>query len=225
MRFTWDPRKAAANLKKHRVSFEEAGTAPPFPPSANHLTLRNLNDFNASYLGCSVRRTDLQKAFNVRTAARPAHGNRGVLLVDYTHRARGAGAAVLDAGQTWLCTSDVSWPTSNFAKSAGKFSSSRIRIGRNGFVSRVEYRGGPERPPHGPKDTPHCIQSAPIVFSLRHHPAARTHRPVRANCSENSSHGRRRRHWQSAARRPRVSAAAGARVRENPRSRRSAPRR
>jgi uncharacterized DUF497 family protein len=27
MRFTWDPRKAAANLKKHRVSFEEASTA------------------------------------------------------------------------------------------------------------------------------------------------------------------------------------------------------
>jgi hypothetical protein len=34
----------------------------------------------------------------------------------------------------------VSWPTSNFAKSAGKFSSSSIRICRNGFVCRVEYR-------------------------------------------------------------------------------------
>lgn len=27
MRFTWDPRKASANLKKHGVSFEEARTA------------------------------------------------------------------------------------------------------------------------------------------------------------------------------------------------------
>ena len=27
VRFIWDPRKAAANLKKHRVSFEEASTA------------------------------------------------------------------------------------------------------------------------------------------------------------------------------------------------------
>jgi uncharacterized DUF497 family protein len=27
MRFAWDPRKAAANLKKHGVSFEEAQTA------------------------------------------------------------------------------------------------------------------------------------------------------------------------------------------------------
>jgi uncharacterized protein len=27
LRFEWDARKAAANLKKHRVSFEEAETA------------------------------------------------------------------------------------------------------------------------------------------------------------------------------------------------------
>jgi uncharacterized DUF497 family protein len=27
LRFDWDPRKAAANLQKHRVSFEEAQTA------------------------------------------------------------------------------------------------------------------------------------------------------------------------------------------------------
>lgn len=26
MRFDWDPRKAAANLRKHSVSFEEAST-------------------------------------------------------------------------------------------------------------------------------------------------------------------------------------------------------
>jgi uncharacterized protein len=27
LRFTWDPRKAAANLRKHRVGFPEAATA------------------------------------------------------------------------------------------------------------------------------------------------------------------------------------------------------
>jgi uncharacterized DUF497 family protein len=27
LRFEWDPRKAAANLRRHRVSFEEASTA------------------------------------------------------------------------------------------------------------------------------------------------------------------------------------------------------
>ena len=27
MRVTWDPRKAVANLKKHKISFEEASTA------------------------------------------------------------------------------------------------------------------------------------------------------------------------------------------------------
>lgn len=27
MRFTWDPRKAESNLRKHRVSFKEASTA------------------------------------------------------------------------------------------------------------------------------------------------------------------------------------------------------
>lgn len=33
MRVTWDPRKAAANLRKHRVSFEEATTALADPLS------------------------------------------------------------------------------------------------------------------------------------------------------------------------------------------------
>lgn len=33
MRVTWEPRKAAANLRKHRVSFEEATTALADPLS------------------------------------------------------------------------------------------------------------------------------------------------------------------------------------------------
>ena len=34
MRFEWDPRKAVINLRKHRVSFEEATTALQDPLSA-----------------------------------------------------------------------------------------------------------------------------------------------------------------------------------------------
>jgi hypothetical protein len=55
----------------------------PFSPTAYHLTLRNLNYFNASELGRSVRRTDLEKAFNVRTPARPANGNSRVLFINH----------------------------------------------------------------------------------------------------------------------------------------------
>jgi uncharacterized DUF497 family protein len=33
LRFTWDPKKAAANLRKHEVSFEEAVTAFGDPQS------------------------------------------------------------------------------------------------------------------------------------------------------------------------------------------------
>ena len=55
----------------------------PFSPSAYHLTSRNLNDFNASHRCGSVRRTDLEKAFNVRTPARPANGNGRVLFINH----------------------------------------------------------------------------------------------------------------------------------------------
>ncbi len=34
MEFDWDPAKAASNLKKHRVSFEEAETVFGDPPAA-----------------------------------------------------------------------------------------------------------------------------------------------------------------------------------------------
>jgi uncharacterized DUF497 family protein len=36
LRFTWDPKKAAANVRRHRVSFEEAATAFA---DANSLTI------------------------------------------------------------------------------------------------------------------------------------------------------------------------------------------
>ena len=34
MRFEWDPKKASSNLRKHKVSFEEAATALSDPMSA-----------------------------------------------------------------------------------------------------------------------------------------------------------------------------------------------
>ena len=37
MRFEWDPKKALSNLRKHRVSFEEAATALMDPMSATGL--------------------------------------------------------------------------------------------------------------------------------------------------------------------------------------------
>lgn len=37
MKFDWDPKKARSNLRKHRVSFEEAATALRDPMSATGL--------------------------------------------------------------------------------------------------------------------------------------------------------------------------------------------
>jgi uncharacterized DUF497 family protein len=37
MKFEWDPKKASSNLKKHKVSFEEAATALRDPMSATAL--------------------------------------------------------------------------------------------------------------------------------------------------------------------------------------------
>src|SRR5277367_4673002 len=53
--------------------------------------------------------------------------------------ARRSSSPFLIPAHPWLCTFDASCPTSNFAKSAGNFSSSSIRICRNSFVCRVEY--------------------------------------------------------------------------------------
>src|ERR1700733_1602471 len=53
--------------------------------------------------------------------------------------ARRSSSPFLMPAHPWLWTFDVSCPTSNFAKSAGKFSSSNIRICRNSFVGRVEH--------------------------------------------------------------------------------------
>jgi uncharacterized DUF497 family protein len=56
LRFQWDPRKAAANLRKHRVSFEEAATAFADPlsltiPDPDH----SAGEARALLLGLSER--------------------------------------------------------------------------------------------------------------------------------------------------------------------------
>lgn len=53
MRFEWDPRKAARNLKKHGVSFEEAATAFEDPHGAYYPDL--LHDERFILIGYSRR--------------------------------------------------------------------------------------------------------------------------------------------------------------------------
>src|ERR1700736_4494550 len=57
----------------------------------------------------------------------------------HTPCARRSNSSFLMPAHPWVCTFDVSCPTSNLVKSAGKFSSSNIRICRNSFVGRVEH--------------------------------------------------------------------------------------
>jgi hypothetical protein len=53
--------------------------------------------------------------------------------------ARRSSSLFLMPAQPRLCTFEVSRPTSNFAKSAGNFSSSNIRNCRDSFLSRIEH--------------------------------------------------------------------------------------
>ena len=53
MRFTWDARKAAANLKKHGVSFEEASTA--FEDELGAYFPESLHDERFILIGYSSR--------------------------------------------------------------------------------------------------------------------------------------------------------------------------
>lgn len=69
LRFQWDPRKAAANRRKHRVSFEEAATAFADPlsltiPDPNH----SADEARFLLLGLSERRRLLVVAHAEREA-------------------------------------------------------------------------------------------------------------------------------------------------------------
>ena len=54
MRFVWDPRKAAANLRKHGVSFDEAATAFDDPLGGYYADLTH--DRRFIFIGYSRRR-------------------------------------------------------------------------------------------------------------------------------------------------------------------------
>jgi uncharacterized DUF497 family protein len=54
VRFAWDPKKAAANLKKHGVSFEQATTA--FDDELGAYYPDSLNEARFILIGYSLRR-------------------------------------------------------------------------------------------------------------------------------------------------------------------------
>ena len=82
MEVTWDPRKAAANLKKHRVSFEEASTVLADPLSITGADPdRSVGEVRWITFGLSNRRRllavshtdedDMIRIISARAATRP----------------------------------------------------------------------------------------------------------------------------------------------------------
>jgi uncharacterized DUF497 family protein len=79
MRFEWDPRKAKLNLRKHRVSFEEATTAFRDPLSAtgddpdHSLSENRLVTFGVSSKGRLLTVSHTERGESIRIiSARPA---------------------------------------------------------------------------------------------------------------------------------------------------------
>ena len=81
LRFTWDPAKAAANLRKHGVSFMEASTAFADPlsitiPDPDHsvgeerFVLIGLSDRQHFVVVAHVERRDLIRIISARPASR-----------------------------------------------------------------------------------------------------------------------------------------------------------
>ena len=81
LRFTWDPRKAASNLRKHGVSFEEAASAFADPlsltvPDPDHsddeerFLLVGLSDQSRLLVVAHVERGDEIRIINARLATR-----------------------------------------------------------------------------------------------------------------------------------------------------------
>ncbi len=81
LRFTWDPAKAAANLRKHRVSFIEASTAfadalsitiadPDHSVSEERFVLVGRSDRDRLLIVAHVERSDLIRIINARLATR-----------------------------------------------------------------------------------------------------------------------------------------------------------
>ena len=81
LRFSWDPRKAASNERKHGVSFEEAVTAfgdplsitvpdPDHSADENRFLLLGLSDQNRLLVVAHVERGDDTRIINARLATR-----------------------------------------------------------------------------------------------------------------------------------------------------------
>ena len=79
--FSWDPRKAASNERKHGVSFEEAVTAfgdllsitvpdPDHSANENRFVLVGLSDHNRLVVVAHVERGDETRIINARLATR-----------------------------------------------------------------------------------------------------------------------------------------------------------
>ncbi len=81
LRFTWDPAKAAANLRKHGVSFIEASTAfadslsatipdPDHSVGEERFVLMGLSDRGRLLVVAHVERGDLIRIISARLASR-----------------------------------------------------------------------------------------------------------------------------------------------------------
>jgi len=86
MRFEWDPKKAAENLRKHRVSFEEASTvfgdpfAITFPDPDHSRGERRFLTFGLSHEGrlLAVVHTDRRGTVRIVSARRALRGERRI---------------------------------------------------------------------------------------------------------------------------------------------------
>ena len=81
LRFGWDPRKAAANRRKHRVTFEEAATAfgdrlsvtiadPDHSTSEDRFVLVGLSESDRLLVVSHVERGDEIRLISARLASR-----------------------------------------------------------------------------------------------------------------------------------------------------------
>lgn len=86
MRFEWDPKKAAENLRKHRVAFEEGSTvfadplAITFPDPDHSVGERRSLTFGLSIEGrlLVVNHTDRRGTVRIISARRAVRGERRI---------------------------------------------------------------------------------------------------------------------------------------------------
>ena len=92
--FTWDPDKAASNLAKHHVSFEEASTIFGHPLSIAILDPdRSDQEERFVLIGESYRGRGRPRSANVRTMSKPNRSNEMRSEYDFSQGVRGKYAA------------------------------------------------------------------------------------------------------------------------------------